>query len=278
MTSSLDEKDDALSFTKEHLADQLGHLVPQIHLTLVSVLQGIALAFLLTSTHGPSTNSLTSLWIALLAHHLYLPEVASFLIVVIIWNEYAYAMLFLHWPLTALSTALQFLLAAVEIAAFTNVDTVGIWAFWIGVTALLGAGMHLRNVAITSDELYPYGSIARDIVGPNDRSSWGIGILTITLGIVRVLGVGPVDFAVTVSPVHVIIFDLLIPLLLIISALFVMREDNRFYVRNANKVFEKSGSLYFLATNGRIQQRAGNAQNESREHSAPVQSKTEDAG
>lgn len=251
MSTSPDDFDnDALSFTERRVIDQLGHLVPQIHLTLVSVLQSIALAFLLASFRGPSSSTLPALWTALLVHHLYLPHIASFFVVIIAWNEYAYATFLLHWPLTALSTTLQFLFTVVEIAAFTNVDTVGTWTVWIGVATLLGAIIHQRNVNITSDDLYPHGSVVKEIVGRNDWIYWALGSLVVA-GFLR-LYVGPVAFALTVGSEQIVLFDVVIPLVLLAAEFYILHEDNALYVRNVNKVLKQPGSPYTMEKNGRI--------------------------
>jgi hypothetical protein len=57
-----DSDSSALHFTNANLTDQLRHLIPQIHLTLTSVLQAVSLAFLLTSFHLHRSQALNNSW------------------------------------------------------------------------------------------------------------------------------------------------------------------------------------------------------------------------
>ncbi len=243
-----DSDSSALHYTNANLIDQLSHLIPQIHLTLTSVLQAVALAFLLTSFHAPQVASPEQLLIGLLDLHFYLPQIVSFLVIIIAWNQFAYAAFFLRWPLTAFSTILQFLVAAVEIAAFVNVNAVGTWAIWIGVAALLAAYIQRHNRRISAPELYPYGNIAAQPTW----YYWAIGIVVLTLGALRYLTIQPFSYALAIGAYHATLFDLLLPLVLFGVGVIFIRQDDAFYIREVNNIFVKSGSRYRMDRHGRI--------------------------
>jgi hypothetical protein len=241
-----------LHFTERRVIDQLGHLLPQIHLTLVSILQSVALAFLLASVHGPSAFTPQAILKALVTHNFYLPHLVSFILIVIAWNQFASATLFLYWPLTGFSTALQFLVTVGEIAAFTNVDVVGIWTIWIGLICLLAGYIHHRNIGITSDELYGvYGNVARKRAASGNRYYWLLGLL-IPIGVLRALAIMPVAATVTIAGNFMAIYDVVIPLCLCVIGMLLMRMDDDFFRRYINNVLEQSGSRYGIDRRGRI--------------------------
>ncbi len=236
----------------ERIVDQLDHLVPQIHLTLASVLQGIALVYLITSLAKtpPSGFDLTTIDEALVRHHFYLPHVASFLVIIIVWNQLAYATFFYHWPLTATMTVLQFLLAVTEIATFSTVDAIGLWTFWMGTLAIVASLIYLRNRQVTNVNLFPSQELADRFSdsGGRMRLYGSFGILLPLLGIARERGILGLGGHLLQIP-----FDIIVPAAVVFLGLYLLRTDSSAFAAGVRDLLATSSpQVYTLGRGGRI--------------------------
>ncbi len=243
----------ALHISADRVVRQLDGLVPQIHLTLTSVLQGLALAFLVQTIKLPTSFNPDVVLSTCIRYHFYLPYIVSFMTIIIAWNEFAQAAFLLHWPLTALSTSLQFLVAVFEIAAFSNVNSIGAWLFWLGVTSLTGGYINLRNLRITSPKIYVNPEAAK--LDNNDLIVRGVTLLFLGLlsfiGLLRAMGFFAKNVYINNQPL--VIFDIIAPTLVGLAALFIMHDDGYRYIRGVNSIFSFEPSEYRLNKNGGIE-------------------------
>jgi hypothetical protein len=135
-----------LTMGPKRLHYQYSVALPQGILTFVSVLQGIVFSLLLLNTPLlPSLHTLS--WGFLLQQYLYLPYIISALVILIIWQQYVYATLFLVWPISLFQSTLIFLMTLAEILTFRQVGSLSTWLFGLGWVAIIGGGIG----SITSD-------------------------------------------------------------------------------------------------------------------------------
>src|SRR5205085_8095055 len=73
-------------------------VLPQIHLTLVSVLQGIAFGVLLLGIPLPHDTTRLPAFEFLFQQYLYLPYIISSLLILSIWKQFVAACIFSTWP------------------------------------------------------------------------------------------------------------------------------------------------------------------------------------
>jgi hypothetical protein len=231
-----------LHITPDRIIGQLGTLVPQIHLTLISVLQGLALAFLLTNLHTPAGFTIPAILQALPANTFYLPQIASLLAIIVTWNEMTFATLILHWPISTIATLLQFLFCISEIAAFSNINHTGSWLFWIGFALLFAFFIRRRNRIVTAPRIrLQTASYQQRTLRP--LSAWYVGcfgFLGIGLGWGREINVGTVNQAIMVGTAHIIPFDILASALFVGYFVVALYTDDLLYSRVLSEALKET--------------------------------------
>jgi len=95
-----DQEQPPLTFGPKRIHYLYSVVLPQIHLTLVSVLQGIVFGVLLVSIPLPPTSSWPTILYYLLDHYFYLPYGISSVVIIIIWIQFVEVTMFLFWPLS----------------------------------------------------------------------------------------------------------------------------------------------------------------------------------
>ena len=100
----------------------LNELLPQVYLTLVSVLQGVALAVLVDEFNFDFAGNITT----------YGYIVSSFLIIVAYWHSYLNGIFDGRWPFRFIDTLLFFMAAATEAIAIRNVTSASQWCLRLG--------------------------------------------------------------------------------------------------------------------------------------------------
>jgi hypothetical protein len=128
----------------KRVAFQLNTLLPQVNLTLISVLQGVALGVLVSQFTVVSPLSFPEIL-------LYLD---SLILIAVIWHLYAAAFISFVWPFSALQTLLQFLPAAIESFALAFLSQPSVWTLGIAGVAFLGALIRGLNTKIVSPTNY----------------------------------------------------------------------------------------------------------------------------
>ena len=153
----------------------LNELLPQVYLTLVSVLQGVTLAVLVDQFRFDywATNPAIYGYIA-----------SSFLIVIAFWYSYLTAVFDGRWPLHIIDTILFFTAASAEALAFRNVGAPSYWCLAIGVMSVVVAIIYLRQEPLLRGQLK-----AHVFDDPKEVSAriQGVRILTVLFVIVAAL-------------------------------------------------------------------------------------------
>jgi len=128
----------------KRLAFQLNMFLPQVHLTLISVLQGVALGVLIAQFGIVSPFSFPAML-------LYIDSVIG---IALIWYLYANAFLTFLWPFSAMHILLQFLLAAFESLALAFISRPAIWTLGVAVAAFVGAVIRWLNTKLVTPGSY----------------------------------------------------------------------------------------------------------------------------
>ena len=170
------ERNPTLKIGAERLVVQFDSLLPQIHLTLVSVLQGLALGVLVEQIRYDAFEwNLIPLY------------VASLVLIAFIWHLYAVAFVTFSWPFWGIHTLLQFSLVAVEIFAFSSIAFPPIWVLAIGIMGVIGALIRWLNTKVVSVDNYErLEDYALDMQMEKSaaRGLLSLGLVFISLGII----------------------------------------------------------------------------------------------
>jgi len=142
-----DDDDLHIRLGAERLAFQYSSLLPQVHLTLISILQGIALGILIEQL----IQQLYSRSIDLMVLPFY---IASIVIIALIWQQYALAFIAFLWPFWGYHILLQFVFAAFEVFAFAAISKPAIWVLGIAGTAFTGSIIRKMNTKIVIPDNY----------------------------------------------------------------------------------------------------------------------------
>jgi ribonucleoside-diphosphate reductase beta chain len=142
---TFDDESPPLEFGVRRLYYQYSVTIPQIHLILISILQGTVItSFLARVIPNPHVFSFAFL----LQIYFYLPYILTFMVILIAWMDFVYASGVLIWPPTAFQATLIFLLALAEIAMVNSIDTFYLWRIMLGLTTVIGGFMRLNNFRI----------------------------------------------------------------------------------------------------------------------------------
>lgn len=258
--------DRPLHITGERVVDQFAHLLPQVNLTLIGVLQGLVIGALLTHVQPPASFALRDVGRALLVHNLYLTFIASFLVVVLIWQEYVYAFFTIHWPLLSFWVALQVLLVLPEFGMVVSIDAAGAWSFWAGVAALVGAIIRLCNRWVVSPRLFRmpgesetprlHETVLQLHSHAWDRATWVWCVVFITAGYLREVRVFPFDAAIHLgSGATLVAFDVVVPLIMIAGTLVNMRRDDRHFASVVERILRAYRMPYRVIAGGVLDER-----------------------
>lgn len=119
--------------------------LPQLNLTLISILQGLAFGVLLS--HIPlfprPGESLVSF---VLEQHLFLPFITSSLLILFIWLQFMHGARVIIWPVSTLQTGLVYLLTLTQIVTFNEIEHVPAWVAGLGFVGIVGGCHRLSNL------------------------------------------------------------------------------------------------------------------------------------
>jgi hypothetical protein len=141
--------------------------LPQLHMTLVSVLQGLAFGVLVSRLPLPPQNASTADF--LLEQHYFLPFVASSLLILLIWQQFVFAGLFIVWPVSTLQTGLIYLITLAEILTFEVIAQISAWIVGLGFVAIVGGCIRLNNLRWQKES---------DYVSVKPAKTWRLSQLT----------------------------------------------------------------------------------------------------
>jgi hypothetical protein len=145
----------------------LNDFVPQVYLTLISVLQGVVLAVLIDEfpfAFGESNPAI------------YAYICSSFLIIVAFWYAYLSAVLDGRWPFHIVDTLLFFAAATAQAIGVKHVSTPAYWCGAMAVMCVLIALIYLRQIPLLN------GLVQANLLDdPGDvaRRFWGVRLYTV---------------------------------------------------------------------------------------------------
>jgi len=184
-----------LTYGVQRLHYEFSAILPTLHLTLVSILQGVVFGELLQGIPLPNV-SLAQLLNFLLHVYFYLPYVISSLLILLIWKQFVQASVFLLWPLSTIQAGLTYFIALIEFLAFrilflpggqkiTAISPTMLsgWITGLGCIGIVGGIIRLNNLRIEKIEDYESADLGKlSLVGEIRE-----GILYICLGIVVII-------------------------------------------------------------------------------------------
>jgi hypothetical protein len=146
----------------------LNDLLPQIYLTLVSVLQGVALAVLIDQFEVEFWDS---------SPVLYGYFIGSFLIIVAFWHSYLSSILDGRWPFHFIDTLLFFLAAMAEGLGIRHISTPAYWCLFIGLMCLIVSLIYYRQVPLLRQLVHAEIFEDPSEAGPRIRGCQRLGLL-----------------------------------------------------------------------------------------------------
>jgi hypothetical protein len=178
----------------ERLHYEYSAALPQVHLTLVSVLQGIAFALLLLSIPLPgeswcvlpNNNPYPMIVNCIMQQHVYLAFIVSSLLILLIWGQFVYASMFEFWSFSPLQMGLVFLLSVAEIMTFKVIIDLQAWLIGLGFIGLFGGFIRFSNVVVPTKDDFESQNAAQVLIDYNRRDGFLYvlaGALLILLGI-----------------------------------------------------------------------------------------------
>jgi hypothetical protein len=169
-----------LTFGPQRVHYSYSVALPQMHLTFVSVLEGLALSELLLGMPLPQSGDLGGF---LLVQHACLPYIVSGLLILLIWKQFAHNSTFSFWPPTTSQLGLTLLIAVAQILAFRVIDNYGAWLLGLGVTGIIGGVIRLNNMRLQAPMDWESEELARLVHKTNERD----GLLYLVLGLLVAL-------------------------------------------------------------------------------------------
>jgi hypothetical protein len=158
--------------------------LPQIYLTLLSVLQGLVFGVLLYNIPLPQNISLANIFAFSIQQYLYLPYIVSSLVMLIVWNQFVHGILFLTWPFTVFQSSLIFLMSLAEILTFAHANLLPEWLFGLGLIAIIGAIIRFNNIRfLPNDEQQKIAPVNNYAVFSKSTEK-SDGVLYISVGII----------------------------------------------------------------------------------------------
>lgn len=241
---STKSRDEALpiKLSSQRAAVQLSTFLPQIHLTLVSVLQGFALSVLISQLEKEFPTSIQNI----------LLYVNSLLVIVLVWYLYSAVFVVFISPLSFWHTLLQFLLTIAESIAFLSINNSGAWTIGMAMMLFVTATIRFLNTKFAKPDGYERKDIYKLDMMFERRASrlfFSMGIIFTAIGIIQLKYDLPVlNLSVAMSA-----------LLIILLLAFVSHKTNAFlikmYFENTPWTYEH-GQVFEKDTNT-LEQKAG---------------------
>ena len=162
-------------------------VLPQVHLTLISILQGIAFGVLLLGIPLPSDTSRLPSFEFCLQVYFYLPYLISSLGILIIWKQFVYASAYADWPVSTPQIGLIYLIAVGEIVAYRVISvpptklsgTLSVWLICVGFVLIVGGCIRLNNLRLQGRENFRSLTLAKF----SNRTQLFNGILYLSAGL-----------------------------------------------------------------------------------------------
>ena len=203
-----------IKLSSKRTAVQLSTFLPQIHLTLVSVLQGFALSVLISQLEKEFPTSIQSV----------LLYIDSLLIIVLVWYLYSAVFVVFISPLSFWHTLLQFLLTIAESISFLSITNPGAWTIGMAMMLFVTAAIRFLNMKFAN----PNGYERKDIFDFDMMFERRASRLFFSMGVVfTAVGFIQLKQASYFLDIFVVISALLIILLLA----FLSHKTNTFLIK-----------------------------------------------
>ena len=171
-----------LQFGARRLHYQYSVAIPQIHLILVSILQGVVFSLLLYLS-PPVPLSANAITLDFFLHaYFYLPYIITSLIILIAWLDFVYASAVLIWPPSAFQVGLIYLLAVAEVFMVKSVEHFPLWVSGCGMVTIIGGIMRCNNYRIFTEEDFEQPQVGKTVL----RNELWYGLGYIALGVIGV--------------------------------------------------------------------------------------------
>ncbi len=137
------------------MATNARSLLPDLHLTVASVIQGITIAIIgeeiyrfVVGLRPPyDVYVLTSYTFCVFA-------LASFLVSLLFWTRFVHGGILTYRTFTYATNVVFFALAIAQILTFRSIGQPGMWSLWAAITAFLASALH-RNTSHRFDTTLP---------------------------------------------------------------------------------------------------------------------------
>jgi hypothetical protein len=154
----------------ERVAQRLTDLFAPTYLTLISIIQGVALAFLAQRIEATGPHFDASDWLL---------TSATFLLYLVVWQEYVMQILAFVWVPTLLDAAVPFAFLAGELflAYFVDHDPRA-WLLTLGLLGVVGTLAHVLTLAQTRAFEDENRDVARAVSAPRMARAAVLGLST----------------------------------------------------------------------------------------------------
>lgn len=250
-----DQESPPLTFGARRVHYSYSVALPQMHLTFVSVLEGLALGELVADIPLPKPSNIGP---TLIAQHAYLPYIVSALLILLIWKQFAHNSTFSVWPPSTSQLGLSLLVAVSQVLAFRVIGDFGQWLIGIGATGVVGGIIRLNNMRLQA----PGDWESEMLDGLVRRTNRRDGSLYIILGgLVMLVGAGVLRLEATgaanaqSTSALLSVMEWIGPLVLLGALAFIERLDN--HLRKAIIEHAIHESDLEMTPVGRVRYRAG---------------------
>ena len=249
-----------LTYGPERLHYQYSAILPTLHLTLVSILQGVAFGVLLQGIPLPNVpyNQLFNF-----LHHIYfyLPYVFSSLLILLIWKQFVMAEVFMLWPLSTFQAGLIYLIALIEIITFRVIalpvgqihtaispTMISGWITGNGFIGVVGGIIRLNNLRLHKKEDYEsktVGDYSLKVEKAEGIIYVCIGSILITFGSLYVQLIQHNQKEAMVIPWITLISLMLILCIILLLDVFFRQSFLNKYVVNSDLIVSSHGVIRY---------------------------------
>lgn len=216
---------------------QLNTFLPQIHLTLISVLQGLALGILIAQIENHFSTTIQSI----------LLYINSLLIIVLVWYLYSSVFVIFVWPLSFPHTLLQFCLTIAQSISFLFISQPGAWTIGVAIAAFIAGIIRFTNTKVVRPEIYERRDIFHLDMSFERQASIIFFIVSVVLA---TTGFFQLKYISQTLDVAVAVAELILILLLALlshktnTVLMKMYFENSVWAYENGQVFEKDTNAH----------------------------------
>jgi len=132
---------------------QFSVTLPLIHLTLASIIQGIAFSAVIDQIPNLSVIASDKFIDVFISNSYFIPHIICAALIILVWLDYCDAAVNLIWPFSFVQAALIFLIGLAEVLAIKSIPFFPSWLMGIGLIGLFGGFVHWNNNRLESATL-----------------------------------------------------------------------------------------------------------------------------